>query len=204
MSFFKVESWKDVLLHLVAIVGLTVLLGYLILNIWLPSYTNHGQKIEVPSLENLSIEEAEDLLDEKDLRLEIQDTTFKANYKPGVISRQEPKAGSFVKEDRRIYVTLNAFEIPKITISEKMLTELQNTNLATVSSKISQFGFEIGDTIYVTGKYPDYVLNTNFKGKALSVGTQVPRGSKLDIEVSDGKASSDEDSTAAETESKDE
>jgi beta-lactam-binding protein with PASTA domain len=192
MSFLKVETWKDVLLHLVAMIVLTLLIGYLILYVWLPIYTNHDQKIEVPKLENLSVEEAEDLLDDLDLRLEIQDTVYKSNFKPGVINRQEPKAGSFVKEDRRVYVSVNAFEIPKVEINEKMLVELKNTNLATVSSKIRQYGFEIGDTNYVLGKYPDYVLNTFYKGKSLDKGMKVPKGSKIDIEVSDGKDQSEE------------
>jgi eukaryotic-like serine/threonine-protein kinase len=187
MSFFKVESWKDVAIHLVAMLALSFLIIYLVLYVWLPNYTNHDQQIEVPSLEGLSIEKAEELIEEKDLRLEIQDTVYKANFEPGTINRQEPKSGSFVKENRRIYVSVNAFEIPKVEITEKLLADLKNTNLATTSSVIKQIGCEIGDTIYVLGRYPDYVVNTIFNGKALSLGTKVARGSKLDIEVSDGK-----------------
>ncbi len=187
MSFFKVETWKDVWMHFAAMVGLTVVIGYLILYVWLPLYTNHDQQIEVPSLERLTVEEAQELLEERDLQLEIQDTNYKANFKPGVINRQEPKANSFVKENRRIYVSINAFEVPKISLTSKMMEDLENKGLEVVKSKIKEFGFEQGEIIYVPGKYQDYVLNTICRNDTLRVGDKLAKGSKIDILVSDGK-----------------
>jgi eukaryotic-like serine/threonine-protein kinase len=186
MSFLKVDSWKDVAIHFATILGFSLVIGYIILYVWLPNYTNHDQQIEVPSVEHLSVEEAQTLLDGLDLRLEIQDTVYKSNFKPGVINRQEPKAKSFVKENRRIYVSVNALSVPKTEISQKMMNDLSNKGLEVVRSKIKEFGFDEGETIYVSGKYQDYVLHTICRDDTLRTGLRLPKGSKIDIVVSDG------------------
>lgn len=188
MSFLKVDSWKDVFLHLGAMLVLSLSIGYIILYIWLPSYTNHDQQIEVPNLDKMTIEEAESALSERDLKLTILDTVYRANYKPGVVHRQDPLPKSFVKENRRVYVSINAQTVPKISISPEMMKGLRLQSLDVVKSKIREYGFQEGETFTVYGKYQDYVLNTIFKGDTLNVGNKIPLGAKIDIVVSDGKA----------------
>jgi eukaryotic-like serine/threonine-protein kinase len=187
MSFLKVESWKDVLMH----VGLMLLLAfgviYGVLYVWLPSYTNHDQQIEVPKIEHLSVAEAESVLEELGLRLEIQDTVYKGNFKPGVINRQEPKAKSFVKENRRIYVSVNAMKVPELKLTSEIMSNLQNKGLEIVRSKIKEYGLQEGEVIYVPGKYQDYVLNTICNEDTLRVGMKIAKGSKIDILVSQGE-----------------
>ena len=187
MGILKVNSWKDVIFHLIAMVGITVLLGYLILNVWLPSYTNHGQKIEVPLLEKLSIEEATKALEEKNLRLEIQDTIYKARHEPGTITRQEPKAKSFVKANRRVYVSINSFEIPEIEIDETMMEYLEDYTLGSTKSKIAEYGFSVGKLKPVPGKHKNHVKYTFYKGDTLRVGMKIPEGSKIDIQIQSGE-----------------
>ena len=86
---------------------------------WLRISTNHNQRIEVPNLAKLSLDKVEDELDELDLRYEILDS---ANYNPDYpkysVIEQIPKAGKFVKEDRKIYLTLNPSDYRKIIVPE--------------------------------------------------------------------------------------
>lgn len=188
MSFFKVETWKDVLMHLVVLLVLTLSIGYYILYVWLPSYTNHDQQIEVPNLERMTISEAQQALEAENLQLFVQDTVYRANYKPGVVHRQEPAANSKVKENRRIYVSVNTKKVPDVDITSAMMKGLKLQSLDVVKSKIREYGFKEGGIKREYGKYEDYVLHTIYKDDTLKVGDKIPEGSKIDIIVSDGKA----------------
>ena len=187
MGIFKVNSWKDVLIHLVLMIGITFLLGYLVLYVWLPSYTKHGQKIEVPLLENLTVSEAKKALEEKNLRLEVQDTIYKIRYAPGAITRQEPTAESFVKENRRVYVTINSFKVPTITVTTEMMEYLEDYTLGSTKSKIIEYGFKVGKPFKVSGPHKNHVNHTFYKGDTLQVGMPIPLGSKIDIEIQRGE-----------------
>ena len=186
MSFFKVNNWKDIVLHLIAMLSITFILGYVILYVWLPSYTKHGEEIEVPLLENLSLEEAKSVLEEKNLRLEILDTVYKIRYQPGAITRQEPIAKSMVKEDRRIYVSINSFETPTITVDETMMEYLEDYNIGTTKSKIIEYKWTVGKVKSVYGKHKNHVNYTFYKGDTLAVGMEIPTGAKIDIQIQDG------------------
>lgn len=186
MSILKVNSWKGVLVHIGLMLGITFLLGYLVLYVWLPSYTKHGQKIEVPLLENLTVAEAKAALEEKNLRLEVQDTIYKIRYAPGAITRQEPPAKSFVKENRRVYVTINSFEVPTVIISPEMMKYFEDYTLGTTKSKIIANGFKIGHIKKVGGKHKNHVNHTFYKGDTLTTGMPIPLGSKIDIEIQRG------------------
>ena len=94
---------KQLSIAIIALLGLAFVILF-----WLKFTTNHDQKIEVPSLAKMSLDTAENKLNEIDLRFEIIDSS---NYNPDFpkysVIEQIPKAGEFVKENRKIYLTLN-------------------------------------------------------------------------------------------------
>ena len=209
MGFFKVNSWKDVFIHLGIMILLTFIVGYIILNVWLPSYTKHGQEIEVPLIEKMSPKEAKEVLKEKNLRLEIQDTIYKPKYKPGTIIKQEPKAKSNVKENRRIYVSINSLTIPTDTITKEMIEEMTAHGKTSVISAITKYNFEVGEPLLNRNTpYKDYVPNVLYHGDTLKVGMVIPIGAKIDMSVNDGKGQDkyidDSDSTSSTIEDSDE
>ena len=116
MTFFKYLFTKAFLKQLLLAILALIILMFLVLW-WLRSTTNHNQKIEVPELAKLSLDKVEDRLDELDLRYEILDS---ANYNPEYpkysVIEQIPKAGKFVKENRKIYLTLNPSGYRKIAV----------------------------------------------------------------------------------------
>jgi eukaryotic-like serine/threonine-protein kinase len=84
-----------------------VVLAFLVMQ-WLNFSTNQDQRIEVPDLSRLTLNVVEDSLDELDLRYEILDSAnFNPDYPRYAVIDQVPAPGSYVKENRKIYLTLN-------------------------------------------------------------------------------------------------
>ena len=118
MTFLKYLFSKAFLKQLIiAVISIIILI--VIALWWLKFSTNHDQKIEVPDLSKMSLNNVEETLDELDLRFEILDS---ANYNPDFpkysIIEQIPKAGKFVKENIKIYITLNRSSYPELVIPE--------------------------------------------------------------------------------------
>jgi len=163
---------------LIAIVGLIVL-SFIVLW-WLKSTTNHGQKIEVPNLAKLTLTDVENVLDENELRYEILDSAnFNPEYPKFSVIEQIPKAGKFVKEDRKIYLTLNPSGYRKVKIPNvvgKTRRQAEPTLLA--------MGFEIGK---VTTKphMSDQVLEIRHAGSKIDPDTELEITSVIDLIIGD-------------------
>ena len=106
MGFFRFLWSKTFLYQLGLALLALVLISFLGLQ-WLNFRTNHDQRIAVPNLEKLTLAKAESVLGEKDLVAQVQDSAnFNPNYPPFSVIEQSPKAGSFVKQNRKIYLSL--------------------------------------------------------------------------------------------------
>ncbi len=179
MTFFRFLFTKAFLKQLLLAVLALVVLSFLVMW-WLKGTTNHGQKIEVPSLSKLSLDLVEDKLDEMDLRYEILDS---ANYNPDFpkysVIEQIPKAGKFVKEDRKIYLYLNPSGYRKIQVPNvigRTRRQAEPTLLA--------MGFEIGKISY-RPDISDQVKELRYKGEKLEPGTEIQKTAVIDLIVGD-------------------
>ena len=142
MSFLRFIFSRSFLKQLV-LAGLVSIVLVTLFMWWLRMSTNHGQQIEVPDLAHMTVEQVEETLSEADLRFEIMDST---NYNPDfeykTVIEQIPNAGTFVKEDRKIYLSLNRSGYPMIEVPDvvqKTLRQAAPTLLAA--------GFQIGEVI---------------------------------------------------------
>ena len=139
MTFLKFLFTKVFLKQLLYAVLVLIVLTFLMLW-WLRATTNHNQKIEVPNLAKMSLDKVEEALDELDLQYMIMDSAnFNPDYPKYSVIEQVPKAGKFVKEDRKIYLSLNPSGYRKIEVPEvlgKTLRQAEPTLLA--------MGFKIG------------------------------------------------------------
>ncbi|HBY68387.1 MAG TPA: serine/threonine protein kinase [Flavobacteriaceae bacterium] len=179
MTFFRFLFTKVFLKQLLLAILALVVLSFLVMW-WLKGTTNHGQKIEVPSLSKLSLDLVEDKLDEMDLRYEILDS---ANYNPDFpkysVIEQIPKAGKFVKEDRKIYLYLNPSGYRKIQVPNvigRTRRQAEPTLLA--------MGFEIGKISY-RPDISDQVKELRYKGEKLEPGTENEKTAVIDLIVGD-------------------
>ena len=169
---------KQLLIAVIVLLGLTFVILF-----WLKSTTNHDQKIEVPSLAKMSLDAAEDKLNKIDLRFEVLDSS---NYNPDFpkysVIEQIPKAGAFVKENRKIYLTLNRSGYVFLKIPEV----LGKTRRQAVPTLISM-GFEIGRITYKSYIALDEVLEIRHKGKKLNPGEKLQKTSVIDLVLGDGE-----------------
>ena len=179
MTFFRFLFTKAFLKQLLLAVLALIVVSFLVMW-WLKSTTNHGQKIEVPSLSKLSLDLVEDKLDEMDLRYEILDS---ANYNPDFpkysVIEQIPKAGKFVKEDRKIYLYLNPSGYRKIEVPNvigRTRRQAEPTLLA--------MGFKIGKISY-RPDISDQVKELRYKGEKLEPGTEIQKTAVIDLIVGD-------------------
>lgn len=173
---------KTFLKHLV-LAGVLVIILVFVALYWLDYSTNHDQKIEVPHIAKMSLEEAEEALSELDLRLEILDS---ANYNPDYpkfsVIDQIPAAGSDVKENRKIYITLNPSGYRKVVIPP-----LVGSTRRQAEPTLRGLGFEIGEITYKPDIAKDEVLEMHHKGKKIEAGDELQITSVIDLVLGDGK-----------------
>ena len=90
----------------VAGIALTSVLLFALVNVGLGWYTNHGQRLEVGDYEGMSVAGATERIERADFRVALIDSVFLVDQPPGIVLRQDPQPGAFVKENRRIYLTV--------------------------------------------------------------------------------------------------
>ncbi|MDT8417110.1 MAG: PASTA domain-containing protein [Lutibacter sp.] len=182
MSFFKfIKSkvfLKQVLMAFIAIVVLIVLSVF-----WLDFSTNHNQKIEVPDLAKMSLEKVEETLNELDLNWEVIDSaSYSPDYPKKSVIEQSPEAGDFVKEKRKIYLTLNPSGYSDVEIPD-----FYGKTKRQATSQLTAIGFRISEQeIYVKDIAKDVVRGLIYKGKDLKNGDKIPQNSEIILKLGDG------------------
>jgi eukaryotic-like serine/threonine-protein kinase len=181
MSDLK-ASTKKILTHLSIIVGLTIVLTFIFLQLFLPSYTNHGETVTVPNLEGYDFYEVGSFLADRDLSYEITiDSGFNAEMKPLAVLQQNPKPGNKVKKGRKIYLTLNSKNAPMIR-----MPNLVNTPLKNAQEILSNMGLVRGEIVYIPDIGENVVLEQKYRGRNITEGFEIPKGSQIDLVVGDG------------------
>ncbi|WP_415375302.1 PASTA domain-containing protein [Patiriisocius sp. Uisw_017] len=180
MAFIKFLFSKAIVKQLLFALAVLVMLTFLLLW-WLKITTNHGQQIEVPNLSKMTLDSVEETLEDADLRYEIMDS---ANYNPDYprysVIEQVPKAGKFVKQDRKIYLALNPSGYAKIKIPEVL-----GRTLRQVEPTLLAVGFKIGK-ISKRPHISDQVLELRYKGSQIKPGESIQKTSVIDLIVGDG------------------
>jgi beta-lactam-binding protein with PASTA domain len=170
--------FKQLLLAIVAVVVLCFGILW-----WLKITTNHNKFETVPELKGKTIEVAQMELNDNDLVMEIQDS---ANYNPKYpkfsVIDQNPQAGAKVKENRKIYLTLNPSDYRKVAVPD-----LKNQTFRNAKPILKALGFEVGKITYVDNIGKDEVIRLRYKGSTLSPGTKLEKTSKIDLVLGNGK-----------------
>lgn len=181
MSFIKFLFSKTFLTQLVLALLALALIIFILLQ-WLDFTTNQDQRIEVPNLSRLTLDRVDDRLDELDLRREVLDSAnYNPDYPPYSVIDQVPEPGKHVKENRKIYLTLNPSGHRTIEIPPNLIRRTRRQ----VEPTLRSLGFEIGDITYKPDVSND-VLELRHKGQKLEPGMQLKETSKIDLVVGDG------------------
>ena len=202
MGLFRFIFSKTFLIQLVLAVIVIVVISFLTMQ-WLDYSTNQDQRIEVPDLAKMNLDKVEDRLDELDLDFEILDSAnFNPDYPRYSVIDQVPAPGKFVKEDRKIYLTLNPSGYRKIQVPLNLIRKTRRQ----VEPTLRSLGFKIGEISYKPDIAEDAVLELRHKGKLVKPGDELMKTSVIDLVLGDGSGryrETNEDSleTEGETES---
>lgn len=185
-SFFKYLASKTFLKNLL-LAALTVFVVVLIAYFSLNYYTRHGSGIPVPKLIGMQIDRASALLDQQGFEYKI-DSVYLPDLDPGTVVQQDPDPSTNVKENRTIYLTVITKLAPNIS-----LPVLENITFREATSIISNTGLKLGDTTYRSDIARNRVLEVRFAGEIIKAGAKLPKGSKIDLVLGDGKGASEVD-----------
>ncbi|MGY5848835.1 PASTA domain-containing protein [Salegentibacter sp. F14] len=181
MGLFKFIFSKTFLIQLVLAVVALIIIAFLALQ-WLDYSTNQDQRIEVPDLSKMSLDKVDDRLASLELQYEILDS---ANFNPDFprfsVIEQVPEPGQFVKENRKIYLTLNPSGYRTVIIPD-----LIRKTRRQVEPTLRSLGFEIGDITYKADIAKDAVLELRHEGKKIEAGDELMKTSTIDLVLGDG------------------
>jgi beta-lactam-binding protein with PASTA domain len=149
--------------------------------LWMSSYTDHGETIEVPNLNGKNFNQAKSILESLKLRVAIMDSVFDLSKPKGSIIEQNPSNGAKVKENRTVYLTLNAFQAPQVTVPN-----LKDASLRQAKAIIEVVGLQVGNITFTPDIAKNAILRYSYKGQNVKHGMQVPFGSKIDLTVGNG------------------
>jgi len=193
MSLFKYLTSRTFFTQAFIAVAIVVVFTFVVIQL-LDFRTNHGQEIKVPDLSKMKLEVAEEKLNELDLEVFLLDTVeFNADFPPFTILEQDPKAGSLVKDGRKIYVKLNAGEFTDITIPE-----FKDKTFRQISATIKSLTLKEGKITYKPHIAKDIVLQIFQDGRRLRAGDKVKKNSTLDFVLGDGKEVFNEETFSSE------
>lgn len=183
-SLSKKEARKRniiiVLANLFGIAAVAFLVPYFTL-MWLDSYTNHGEEIEVPDICRMHLEDAKAELNTQGFTLEIQRYEYSEGAIEDEVLEQSPVAGSMVKEGRKILVVLNTTQKPKVSVPGV----IDNCSMREAEARILAAGFNIVRVDTIRGE-KDWVYKLRYEGRDLTNGEPIPMGSDVVIVIGNG------------------
>jgi beta-lactam-binding protein with PASTA domain len=180
-SFFRAETTRDVFLHILIAILVAAILLVGFFNLYLPYTTNHGQTITVPNLVGMHKDQLESFLKERDLEFQIDDSVYHAGALAFLVFQQYPLPGSKVKQNRKIYLSINSKNPPLVK-----MPALLNRSFENARRELESFGLIPGEITYVPDLQQNAVLKQNYQGREIKEGELIAKGSKIDLVIGDG------------------
>ena len=183
ISYLKTKSFRTNIIAAIVTVVVIILAAFFSLRY----YTKHGQGLNVPAVKGLSFTQAVSKLEALGLRYEV-DSVFVMDSPPGIVIDQDPEASTFVKDNRTIYLTVNVAMAPNVKFPD-----IEFKSLREAQALIESFGLKLGDTTYKSDQARDVVLEALFGGQPIKAGESMPKGSRIDLVLGDGKGNEEVD-----------
>ena len=127
--------------------------------------------------------EIDAVVSENNLRYEIIDSSFyNEEFDKNSVLEQIPLANIEVKKNRKIYLTINPSSIGDVILPE--IIQLTKRNAVTI---LKALDLQIGEFIYENNIGKDMVLDVEIDGEMIKPGTIIPKKSKIDLILGNGK-----------------
>ena len=189
-DFFSFKKNRWFWLNIIALIcapGVIILIALYGLDV----YTRHGESFEVPQVKGMKLEEAHQLIDMRQLKAAVVDYVYTEGVAHNTVLDQTPSGGAKVKRGRTIYLTVNTAVVPKIEIPDL----IDNSSVRQAAAKLKALSFGLTEPELVPGEQ-DWVYGIKYRGRTITVGDSVPKGSSLTLCVGDTHL---RDSLAADT-----
>ncbi len=172
----------------VFVIQLIIAFALICLIVWgtlhfLDRYTQKGQSIILPDLIGLTLEQTNDLLEAKQLRYSILDSIYVEGKPALVVVNQDPRPHSKVKENRTIYLTINASSPPNVRMPDFI-----GLSLRSAMDKLELTGFK-ANLIYRPHEAKNYVFEQMYKGVKVEPDSFIVKGSTIDLVLGNGLGS---------------
>lgn len=166
---------RPILNAIIGIIGVCIVLAlgvYIALN----AGTRHGEEIIVPDFSAMSVEKASMAAAEKGLLVDVTDSVYIKRMDRGLVYRQNPTAGSKVKQKRKIHLTINAVNPKKV-----FMPNVVGYSLRQAKAEILSKGLEIGRLIYISDIATNNVLKQLYGSREILMGEELECDEKIDL-----------------------
>ena len=144
-------------------------------------YTLHDEHIVLPDFYGVHINDLDSVCQELDLRYFIIDSVFNKKVEKGTILEQDPIVGTKVKENRRVYFTINALQNKIVTFP--YITDL---SLRQTVRKLENLGLVVGNLEYKPDLARNVVLSQKVNGIKIKAGQELFVGTAVDLVIGSG------------------
>ncbi len=163
-----------------------ILIFFLIFMLSLNWITKHGEAKTVPSVTGKHISEVQLLLKDKGFETVIQDSVYYDSLPPGIVVKQVPESDQVVKVNRTVYVVINRFVAPDVSMPNLIGFSFRNAEMTLHSQ-----GLRLGDTTYRADFAKNSVLEMIHQGNPVKAGDKIKVGSTIDLILAGGLGEED-------------
>lgn len=178
---FKYVTSRPFWFNILVAIGLVVILVLLFM-LLLGLITRHGQSKTVPYVVGKNINDVQELLSDGGFETVIQDSVYYDSIPPGTVIKQVPDADAVVKVNRTVYVIINRFVPPDISMPNLVGFSLRNAEYT-----LKSMGLRLGDTTTRVDFAKNSVLEMLLNGNQLKPGDKVKVGSRIDLVIASGR-----------------
>jgi beta-lactam-binding protein with PASTA domain len=177
----KISVWGNKYIRYPILVAGVFVVFYVFLlmvdRVIMPAVVHSGKEYLLPDVTNLSLKEAEGVLQKKDLSLKVLAEEYNPSKPPGTILSQSPGPRAKVKKGRIVKVVVSKGE--KIV----QVPNLKGISLRQAELMLGEEGLEVGEINWISSDSlpKDVVVNSS-----PSFGLSVPLGMSVNLEVSLG------------------
>ncbi len=168
--------WFNILVA-IGLVFFAVLIFILLLGV----ITRHGKSKTVPYVVGKNINTVESQLSDAGFETVVQDSVYYDSLPPGIVIKQVPDADAVVKVNRTVYVIINRFVPPDISMPNIIGYSLRNAQYT-----LESMGLKLGDTTSRVDFAKNTVLEMSLDGKPIKPGDKIKVGSSIDLVIASG------------------
>lgn len=175
----------------ILIIIVVAVLGLVIAYLSLGLFTKHGRTDTVPTVVNMSYSDAVEKLHDAGFKVEIRDSLFLENVRPGYVVEQFPAANAVVKPGRKVFLYINAVHPKEVVLDpsgDRRQPALRGYSLRQAKAQLEEMGFKNVRITYVLGD-TDRVVKVLANGRQVMKQDKVPVNAQILLEVYDGRMS---------------